>query len=752
MYQPSRLLERELRFTQVYRAHQQAHKAIRELCVLEQQILHYFVTPREDDLLAGRIDRPLITFSPCLEGDGIDKVGYAIDEDACRKLLAVIEQDPSYDAAYADEVRGMIDFWHTENTNAKIRRRIPGEYAAALYTDDYNGTPAAIHPIYRLAGAHLDFKTLYRCGLSGLMAILSEKAGQTDDPDKKALYTSMQGVLELLKTVLRQYAGEIQGKLDACGDDRRRKELGKMQRSLVNLLDNPPATFQEALQLQTIYMLAGRVVELGRLDDYMSGIYQQSLREGTVTREEAVRLLNNFFSIIEEERGRDTRAIIGGLGRENPEAADDFALLVLDVLELRQFNFYPQVSLRCHKGMNEALYDRSLELLGRGYPFPLLYNDDVNIPSVMRAMDVPWKIAEQYSFFGCGEFMLNGRSIGTPNAAVNISKILELTLFNGLDPRTGALLGLQTGAFTNDTSYDALMARFQQQLDHFCDAAGTFEELLYDVCNEECSFLQISILQQDCIERGKGILDGGLYHLGGTAETYGNVTAYDSMAAIRHVIYDKQLMTQEQLLEVLKADFAGYERERLLLKNAPKFGNDDPRADDIAVELHEYICSGIRRQRERTRLDSFLVVIINNSMNVTLGSHVGATPDGRKSGTYLSNGNSPVNGADKEGLPALIHSMTKLDTSIHACGSQNIKVSPAFFRDGCKGIKAVIAAFFGLGGQQLNLSIVDQADLEDAMIHPEEHENLVVRVGGWSARFVTIDPEIQRDILQRTAY
>ena len=151
-------------------------------------------------------------------------------------------------------------------------------------------------------------------------------------------------------------------------------------------------------------------------------------------------------------------------------------------------------------------------------------------------------------------------------------------------------------------------------------------------------------------------------------------------------------------------------------------------------------------------MDSFLAVLINNNMNVALGRFVGATPDGRGAGEFLSNGNSPYNGRDREGLTAMLCSMCKMDTAIHAGGNQNLKVSRQMFAGEKPLIKPVLSAFFSMGGQQLNLSVVDQKDLEDAMEHPERHENLVVRVGGFTARFIDLDKKTQRDVLSRTAY
>ena len=248
------------------------------------------------------------------------------------------------------------------------------------------------------------------------------------------------------------------------------------------------------------------------------------------------------------------------------------------------------------------------------------------------------------------------------------------------------------------------------------------------------------------------MFDGGLYHVGGTVETYGNITAADSLAAIRDVVFDKQAMTLTQLVAALDADYQGYEREQALLTRAPKFGNDMEAADSIAVAVHEHVCNAVRAQKNRTTLDSFLVVVINNSMNVVLGRYVGATADGRRAGAFLSNGNSPYNGRDKEGVTALIRSLTKMDCSIHAGANQNLKFSAGMFRNNLTQIKSLLSTFFELGGQQTNLTVVDQAELEDAMIHPENHENLIVRVGGFSARFVQLDPEVQLDVLRRTAY
>lgn len=504
-------------------------------------------------------------------------------------------------------------------------------------------------------------------------------------------------------------------------------------------------------------MLAARAVEIGRIDDYLGEFYRKDLKTGRITHDQAVRLLDNFFTIIETQCGRDTRVIIGGMGREHEKSADEFAMLVMDVLEVRREHFYPQISLRYYKEMNQDIYDRALRILGSGMTFPMLYNDDVNVPAVMRAMDVPRKAAEQYSFFGCGEYMLAAQSIGTPNTALNVAKVLELVLHDGINPATGILSGpLAAGQeckkLQDIICYEELEELLKTYLTFFIEIAGGFEELVYDVDGKEAEFLQLSCLQDDCMTRGRGMLNGGYRYLGGTVETYGNITLSDSMEAIRKIVFEEKRCTLQELVEALDCDFSGKEMLQQALLDAPKFGNDKEEADEIAVRLHEFICQTIRNQKNRTRLDSFLAVLINNNMNVTLGQFTGATPDGRNAHKFLSNGNSPYNGQDKEGLTALILSLTKLDNSIHAGGNQNLKFARSMFEGDLTQIKSVLGTFFDLGGQQVNLSVVCQKDLEDALVHPESHENLVVRVGGFTARFIDLDKKTQQDVLTRTAY
>lgn len=753
MYHENELLKRELEFTNIYRQYKEKDKATREAACLQYQIPHIFRTFRnqEHDILVGRIDKTLIGFYAISEGTGcLDQMGYVVHEDKCREKIQNALVSGNFDSSKAKELEEMLDFWHYENTCAKGQKLFTPEMERSMTGIDYNHEIGIVYPLYRLAGLNLDIKKLCSLGLQGLIEHINNLK-KTASSMSNCFYEGCISVLKTLQNVCTMYAEDIESLIPFTTDRERVQELRQIKEDLLVIRTQTPSTLRQAIQLTVLYMLASDSREIGRIDEFFGCYYCNDVKTGILTKKEAVRLVINFFDIIEQEFSRDTRAIIGGKGRTYEKEADEFAMVVLDALEQRPYSWQPQVSLRMYQGMDQRLYEKSLDILSQGRTFPIFYNDDVNIPSVMRAMDVSRRDAEQYSFFGCGEYMIAGKSVGTPNALLNLAKILEVTLHGGIDPITRKACGLSI-PIQDEISFEELWQVYEKQTAYCCDLAGDFQQLSYDICQQECSWLLQSILTEDCLTKGKALLDGGVSHLGGTVETYGNITTSDSLTAIRKVVYDKKLISLTRLVEVLDHNFEGYEELRKQLIDAPKFGNDSDYADEMAVRVHESICSQIRRQKLRTRLDSLLVVVINNSMNVFMGQCTGASADGRKAKEFLSNGNGAYNNRDKEGITALIRSMTKLDTSIHAGTNQNFKFSPSLFKGDKSMIKAILHSFFALGGQQTNISVVNQEELEDAMLHPENHENLIVRVGGYTARFVTLNRCTQQDILSRTAY
>jgi pyruvate-formate lyase len=289
-------------------------------------------------------------------------------------------------------------------------------------------------------------------------------------------------------------------------------------------------------------------------------------------------------------------------------------------------------------------------------------------------------------------------------------------------------------------------------VEYFTEIAARHQRLVYDTVRENGAMLMMSLLMDDCIERAKPLVGGGVRYLAGTYETYGNTTVSDSLTAIREYVYEKKLLTLRELVDILDADFTGHEDLRQLLLRCPKFGNDDPTADEMARIVNTHVFETTAAQAKAQGLSSYLVVMINNGANVDLGKNTLATADGRRAYTYLSNGNNPMAGMDHNGLPALLRSLASTRMDLTAGTAQNLKLSADLFRNHPDVVRDLIDTAFDMGILSLNISVMDRGEMEDAMIHPELHQNLFVRVGGFSARFVNLDSGTQADMLSRALY
>jgi pyruvate-formate lyase len=318
-----------------------------------------------------------------------------------------------------------------------------------------------------------------------------------------------------------------------------------------------------------------------------------------------------------------------------------------------------------------------------------------------------------------------------------------------LDPKAR---GLALGAFESFTSFEDFYAVYKEQLAFYIEKLARCEKMEYDYCAKVGSFLYISMLMDDCMARGKSLLAGGVRYEGGTLETYGNINTANSLYAIKTLVFEQKKIAPDTLLRALQSNFEGYEAERRMLLDAEKYGNDQDGADAMAVDLHEYVCRTVRDLAPQVGLHSYMVVIINNEANTVLGRFTAASADGRKAREPMANANNPAGGTDQNGVTAMLNSLVKLRTDIHAGAVQNMTFSPELFNDNRPVLRALLQTYFDNGGPQCMINVLHRGDLEDAMAHPERHQSLLVRVGGFSARFVTLSPDVQREIASRTLY
>lgn len=736
-------------FTLTYKKHLTCDVATRELACLRVQYPLMLAVPQEGDLFAGRLWYPAVHFTPQAQVNNGHGFGYVADPKQFDALL----NSPDLSQAERVELADIATFWETEVCSYKTRAAYPPDMAQALPSDAWTTESGVAFPLYRMGGSQLDFDKLLTLGISGLRQLIRKKAEQKgDDTEAQQFFAASLGALELFSASCRHLAVAADYLAAETPDSRWKDDLLAMKQSLLWVANEKPRTLHQAMQLFFLYNSMSGTLSHGRMDECFGDFLADDIASGRLNEDEALRLVMGLWRMMLARRTVfDGRGIIGGHGRRNPDNADRFAMLALEAS--RQVNdVLPQLNLRIHTGMNPALWDKALEVVGQGVTFPMLNNDDVNIQAVASAFDVTENEAVHYTPYGCGEYILYHRSFGTPSGVINLLKALEIALNNGVDPLTGVQMGPRTGLVHDFDTFDKLWEAYRTQIEYAVEQLARQEALEYRIAGDNAAFVYMSMLYDDCVERGRAIFRGGIRYLGGTLETYGNTNTADSLGAIKRAVYDDRLFTLDALRTMLLNDFEGFEAERLTLLAAPKYGNDDREADAMLQRVHNHVCHFTRDQAKLVGLHNYLVVVINNHANTILGRTTLASADGRRAFAPMANANNPSGGMDKRGITAMLNSLVKADIRFHAGAVQNLKLSKDMFVNHRKEIEALLRAYFSNGGAQAMITVVSRGDLENALREPEKYGNLIVRVGGFSARFIELDPDVQQEVLSRTLY
>ncbi|MBC8479390.1 MAG: hypothetical protein H8D46_02900 [FCB group bacterium] len=744
---PRKNLQFEIDFTKAHReiVSKYSHPAQIEAACLRVQFPAILHPIQDEDLIAGRIQMGVAGFGIQHQTGGF---GYYINEEAVVSELEKAEGSLNYREALQD----VLTYWKGRDTTRTILRNIPDHLRGALFTDEWRSLPLPACPILRMAGAYVHFDKLVRIGLPGLrkeVEFYLDKAKK--DGGDVILFTSMLDVLDLIAEVCLYYELQVR-EMCKSSSGKRGRELTRLADALGAIRTQPPGSMLEAYQLVWIYGIMSPLIEYGRLDEYMGDLYVQDIENGVITEEDALAMTQSFFRLIDHlDCETDGRVIIGGYGRRNPEHADRMGLVALEACRTVR-EVLPQFTLRFNRETPRAVWDAAMRCIEEGRTYPLLYNDDVLVPGMMKAFDVDRERAETYVPLGCGEIEFDHYSIGSPNGSFNTLKILELAIRGGYEPMTGWRMGPDTPPLEKCRNFKEFKKHFHEHLEFYVKAQAEFEKYEYEITGTMHPFMMVTMLYDTCLERGKAIFDGGCAHLGGTLELYGNVNAADSLAAIESLIFDQKLITARELLQAMNANFHGYEKIRALLLKAPKYGNDDDYIDTMFVDLQNFLAEKAKEQAARVGLDSYLTVTINNAQNTTLGRWVGATPDGRKAGTPMANANNPSPGRDKNGVTAMINSILKPAHDNHAGMVSNLRFTRELFQRSPDKMHGLIENYFDRGAAQAMITVVGKEDLKNALQRPEEYKDLIVRVGGFSARFVDLKKDVQQEIYNRVTY
>ncbi len=745
---PRKDLRFEIAFTKAYRdaVDRYTHPAAVEAACLRAQFPAILHPIQDEDLLAGRIQMGVVGLGIQHQTGGF---GFYANEE---KIVAELEFKAG-DARYREDLHDLLTYWKGRTTNAVVLRGMPESIQEALGSDQWRHLPLPASPILRMAGAYVDFDKLVRIGLPGLRGeVLEYKARAETSGGDAELFAAMVDVLDLVGEVCAHYERQAREFAAKEPELSRKAELGRMAAALEHIRTAPPASLREALQLAWIYGIMAPLIEFGRLDEYAGDLYVRDLESGVITEEEAVALVESLYRLIDHlDCETDGRVIVGGYGRRNPGNADRFCRVAVEACR-RVKEVLPQFTLRFNKDTPKEVWEASMRCIEEGRTYPLLYNDDVLVPGVMKAFGVDRARAETYMPLGCGEIEFDHYSFGTPSGSMNVLKILELAIRGGYEPMTGKSRGPATKPLAACASFEEFLANYRRQLDYYIEAQGVFEKYEYEITGRMHPFLMVTMLYDGCLERGKAVFNGGCAYLGGTLELYGNVNAANSLAAIKRLVFDEKKLSAERLVEALDRNFFGREAELKLLRSAPKYGNDDDYVDSIFVDLHDYLSEKIKDQAPKVGLDSYLAVTINNAQNTTLGRWVGATPDGRRAGMPMANANNPAPGTDRNGITAMLNSILKPRHDNHAGMVSNIRLTRELFDSSRDKMHGLIQSYFGRGAAHAMITVIGKDDLKLAMERPEEYRDLIVRVGGFSARFVDLKKDVQQEIYDRVTY
>jgi formate C-acetyltransferase len=622
-----------------------------------------------------------------------------------------------------------------------------------------------------------DFPKIISMGMRGikeevLACLARSESEDPKDESKIDFYRSALLVIDAAITFANRHVKEARRLASLSTDDKRKSELVKIAEICEWVPENPARTFREACQSYWITHCIcfiesdGMSISPGRFDQYMYPYYEADIKEGRLTREGATELLEclwiKFAELVEmfQETWAYTASgfpmgqnlILGGQKPDGTDATNELSYLCIEVTERLALQ-QPNVCVRLHRWSPHEFVVRACEGTRHGNGMPYYFNDEVIIPGLLNR-GIPLSDARDYGVVGCVEIGIPGRTEANSNPAyVNLAKLLELTLNNGICRLTGKKVGVETGDPRDFKSYNDLLNAYNRQQEYFVNQLVPICNLIERAHVELVPTPFLSCLISDCIEHGLDVMDGGARFNFSSPQGVGIANVADSLASIKKLVFEEGKIDMDNLLKALNANFKGYEPMQLMLrKEGPKYGNDDDYVDQIARQIGRSYCLEIEKYRN-PRDGIFQPGLYPVSVNVPLGKTVGATPDGRNAMEALADGVSPFHGSDRHGPTAVLKSVAKLDHILATNGTLlNMKFHPKAFEgpSGLEKFASLLTTYFELGGMHVQFNVISSDTLRDAQKRPEHYKGLVVRVAGYSAFFTELYKELQNDIIERT--
>lgn len=683
-----------------------------------------------------------------------------------------------------EQLREIAPFWQNNNLRARGEALLPEEVRVFMETGVF-GMEGKLNA----GDAHLavNYERILKDGLRGYEKRVKEYKATLDltDPesiDKYCFYNAVLIVLEAVRNFANRYSVLAKDLAEKELNQERKIELLEISRICSKVPYEPAETFQEAVQsvwfIQLILQIEsnGHSLSYGRFDQYMYPYYDRDIKNGTIKESEALELLTCLWIktlTINKVRSQAhtlssagspmyQNVTIAGQTIDKKDAVNDLSFLVLKSVAQTRLT-QPNLTVRYHKNINKHFLDECVEVMRLGFGMPALNNDEIIIPSFMD-----WQVKEEdaynYSAIGCVETAVPGKwgYRCTGMSYINFPRMLLCTMNNGVDLTSNKRFTKGYGYFTEMESYEELLKAWDKTIREITRYSVIVENVIDKASERDVPDILCSALTDDCIARGKTIKEGGAVYDFISGLQVGIANMADCLAAIKKLVYEEKKITRQELWNAILDDFSSPENKKIqemLIREAPKYGNDDDYVDQLIVEAYDSYIEEIEKY-PNTRYNRGPIGGIRYAGTSSISANVGqgmstmATPDGRNAFEPLAEGCSPAHNSDKNGPTAVFKSVSKLRTNKITGGVLlNQKMTPQMLstEENRQKLELLIKTFFNrLHGYHVQYNIVSKETLIDAKKHPEKHKDLIVRVAGYSAFFNVLSKKTQDDIIGRT--
>lgn len=583
----------------------------------------------------------------------------------------------------------------------------------------------------------------------------------------QAMLISAEGIC----TLAERYADEAGRQAAAEDDESRRQELLAIEAACRRVPRYPARTFHEALQSLYLYQICifmeqnAASYNPGRMDQYLYPYYKADLEKGVLTEEKAQELLDCLWikfsepCLFQDAVTAEFAAgypmfqnvCVGGVTTSGQDAVNELSYLILQAtMDVKLYQ--PSLSVRYSMAKNPNKFLRKVvELIRLGTGFPAFHNDDIGIRMIMNK-GIPLREAFDWNPCGCVETNLEGRLRHyTALADINLGGMIEFAMTNGVNRKSGKKVSAETGDPVTFKTYEEFKEAVKGQLHYAIRAVVKGSHVIDDICMDRI-VPALSLSFRDCVEKCMDYAWGGAkYNAGNGIIMIGVADLINSMAAVKHLVYDTEEVTMQELVSALDADFAGYENVKKLCENAPKYGNDFEKVDGIAGEMFTFIADEI--ESYRSKFGTMTPGILPVSGNTPFGLDVGALPSGRNAWKPLADGVSPNGGTDINGPGAVLKSVSHLPHDRFVQGTLlNMKVEPEMLdsENGIRQMMALLKSMCSLGVFHVQFNVINRETLLAAQANPEDYRGLLVRVAGYTAYFTELGKDVQDEIIGRT--